>query len=300
MAVLTLIGGAVWRQRVRDRQAQAERDLFRGLELDGRLESALPQVRKALAQGADPNARVPVLDPPLNSLQSVRTWFGRARHPQSPQERRITALSCAALNHQSGSLKALLDAGAKVDGRSDDLSLYPVNSAIPASMSNGIYIFLLRDKEGDSLLPTRFSGPGGITALMVATDDDRDVTAARLLLGRGADVNAQDGDGDTALMNATATYAWSIFSDGRHGFAYPKTIGLLLDRGAAVNTQDKWGRTALMLAAGAGSPGATRLLLARGADATLKDTAGQTAYARALKKGCAGELRVLRQFGVTQ
>src|SRR5580704_1365668 len=97
----------------------------------------------------------------------------------------------------------------------------------------------------------------GITVLMY-TAEIGSVDAMRLLIERGADVNAQNTFGSTALM-------WSV-SD-------PAKVRLLLDHGAEVNTAAKSGRTALIIA-GFTSPSAevTRLLLAKGAKVGVMDT----------------------------
>jgi ankyrin repeat protein len=77
----------------------------------------------------------------------------------------------------------------------------------------------------------------------------------RLLLDRGADPNAANQAGSTALM-------WSAADAGK--------IRVLLDKGASVNAQANSGRTALSVAASsAGNIEGVKLLLARGADAKM-------------------------------
>src|SRR6266566_5221938 len=71
-----------------------------------------------------------------------------------------------------------------------------------------------------------------ITPLMYAAQVGS-LEAMRILLDHGADVNARNGSGSTALM-------WSA--------ADPARVRLLLERGADVNKASKSGRTALMLA----------------------------------------------------
>jgi ankyrin repeat protein len=79
----------------------------------------------------------------------------------------------------------------------------------------------------------------------------------KLLLDRGAEVNAQSGFGSTALM-------WSA--------ADAQKVKLLLDRGADVNLTARSGRTALIVAASV-NPGAeaVRMLLAKGAKVSVMD-----------------------------
>ena len=88
------------------------------------------------------------------------------------------------------------------------------------------------------------------------------LSALKLLLDAGADVNARDSLGATALM-------WSVTE--------PDKVDLLVARGADVNAKSKTGRTPLMLAAlHNGSDRVVDLLLAKGADAKAVDNRGLT------------------------
>jgi ankyrin repeat protein len=95
---------------------------------------------------------------------------------------------------------------------------------------------------------------------------DQDYTEiVRLLLNRGADINAQDEWGRTALM---------IAADG----GYLETVKLLLDWEANVHLRDSNGNKALMRAAWKGHLEIVRSLLERGADVnTVDEKHGYTA-----------------------
>src|SRR5579872_5586631 len=95
-------------------------------------------------------------------------------------------------------------------------------------------------------------------------------------LAKGADVNATDDSGMTALMYATF-----------YGFSRIEIVRALLLHGANVNKADKTGRTALMLAAdGKGGPDSDEIvkeLLDRGANPNLKTWCGRTALMDAIQ-----------------
>jgi ankyrin repeat protein len=106
---------------------------------------------------------------------------------------------------------------------------------------------------------------GGGTALMYAVEDGEKV---RLLLESGADANARSGEGRTALLIAV----------GRHGSN--DVVKLLLDAGADPSAHLTDGRGALALAVAARDESLLQLLLDRGAGKT------PLPLANALLAGC--------------
>ena len=122
----------------------------------------------------------------------------------------------------------------------------------------------------------------GITPLMY-TAEIGSVEAMRLLLDRGADVNAQNAYGSTALM-------WSV-SD-------PDKVRLLLDHGAQVNTAARTGRTALIIAAFTNpSAEVVRLLLAKGAKVDVMDVRHVTPLNAATFGNDTATVRLLLEAG---
>jgi len=111
---------------------------------------------------------------------------------------------------------------------------------------------LLDQKQSPAITDDR-----GMTPLMYAAEVGS-LEAMRLLIERGADVNAQNAFGSTALM-------WSVPD--------PAKVRLLLDHGANVNLTAKSGRTALIIA-GFTNPSSevVRLLLAKGAKVAIMDS----------------------------
>jgi hypothetical protein len=92
-----------------------------------------------------------------------------------------------------------------------------------------------------------------------------DLSEVNRLLAKGADVNAKDRIGSTALMCASQ-------------FGHHKVVEALLAKGADVNAKEKgYGQTALMLASMRRHPEVVQALLAKGADVNAKDKFGLTA-----------------------
>jgi ankyrin repeat protein len=110
------------------------------------------------------------------------------------------------------------------------------------------------------------AGASATTALMWAVPD---LAKVRLLLARGANVNAQSETGRTALLVAAS---------------FPGTVDLLqllLDHGADLRVQDRGGATALSLAVRSADSDVVRFLVGRGLDPKALSPAGQsTAFAR--------------------
>ena len=124
--------------------------------------------------------------------------------------------------------------------------------------------------------------PPDLRLLNAVRETDRG--AVRVLLQEGADVNAAQPDGATALH-------WAAYLDDL------KTTRLLIDAGAAVDAANELGATPLYLACENGNPALVRALLEAGAspDATLPS--GETALMTAARTGSAGAVAALLAHG---
>ena len=126
----------------------------------------------------------------------------------------------------------------------------------------------------------------GLTALMKASIEGH-ADVVKLLLDKGADVNARTDSGYMALTAAS----WAGHAD---------SVKLLLDNGADVNVKDVEGGTVLMGASWAGHVDVVKLLLDNGADINAKDPEGRTALMAASLNGNKDIVRVLVKAGAKE
>ena len=114
-----------------------------------------------------------------------------------------------------------------------------------------------------------------------------DVETARRLLEAGADIDARDQHGQTALMNAA--HAGQV-----------DLVRLLVERGADLNVTAKYNLSALMLALIGRHIDVERLLIEAGADVILRSSANfgsQTALGLAEASGEEEIVQMLRARG---
>ena len=162
------------------------------------------------------------------------------------------------------------------------------------------------------------ASPAGAADDVVAAARAGDAAAARALLAAGADVDARQGDGATALhwaahrgdlaladmllaagadVNAAnALDATPLWLASRNGDA--RLVARLLAAGADANAPLKMGETPLMSAARSGGVETVRLLLAAGADVDAAERErGQTALMWAAAQSHADVVRLLAAAG---
>ena len=157
-------------------------------------------------------------------------------------------------------VKLLLDAGAPVNPAQVEFEP-PLSHA---AHYNEIRILKLLLKAGANVDGV---DPRGVTYLASYGFFDPPIT--RILLDAGANPNAKDQDGQTAIMHAAS-------------YGYAESVRILIEHHADVNLKDHAGRTALMHAAMGGYVDAIPLLIENGADPYAHDSDGKTALDLAL------------------
>lgn len=136
---------------------------------------------------------------------------------------------------------------------------------------------ILKDTPGAMTQPDS----NGITALHHAAFKGR-LDVVKLLIGAGADVNAEDNSGGTPLHAAVI---------GGHA----DVAGFLIASGANIEAKEADGWTPLYTAAYTGRKELVMLLLAKGADPLAKDFGGRTPVYAAQKAGHAEILQILQE-----
>jgi ankyrin repeat protein len=154
------------------------------------------QVRKLLDQGSNVNAR---------------------------EENGETPLMYAAVEDRTEVVDFLLNRGAAVNAVSLNGET-ALTRAVAVSRYNTVALLLTRGADIEKDNPLMYAAGGG------------DVKMIKLLLDRGAKINAVDNDGDTALAAAVSRRA------------SPEVVQALLSAGARANVKNKRGETPLIVA----------------------------------------------------
>ncbi|RYG72988.1 hypothetical protein EON80_03670 [bacterium] len=272
--------------------------------------------RMLIARGADVNARTKNGNTALKWAKMNRHWAAvkllqragahqaavPAKRTAAEQRSLDNALLYAVENGRTGRARALLKRGASVNaqnGRGDRpiiMAAYidetPYQYGPPHSMELFQLVMVYHPD-------VNVKNKEGVTALHMAAlarDDD----AVRMLVKRGASINAKNDSGWTPLMLACYSQ-----TEG-DAFASPSIVRFLLRRGAKVDERNDNGDTALLLAnqlsvdLQAYKTEISHMLIARGADVNTRNRNGNTALKWAKVNGNPALIRLLEHAGARQ
>ena len=178
--------------------------------------------------------------------------------------------------------KVLLERGAGANSRYDQSSegtLLHAVARFTGWKSQAPNIDLLLEKGAD----LEAKDGDGRTPLLVAVRRTN-LNTIKYLLERGADLEAKDSRGQTALVLAVQNSAL-------------ETMNLLLAQGADLETEDIRGRTPLIVAAGMSTPETVDLLFEKGATLEATDNHGQTPLVMAVRSGRCENVELLLEAG---
>ncbi len=219
-------------------------------------------VRLLLKSGADPNIRneagATALMWAVGDLEKTRLLLdGGADANARSDDDRTPLLIAAGRYGSSGVVKLLLDRGADPSGKGRSRGLFggitPLSEAAYAGDEGVVRMLIERgaDVKIAGFLPLSFALQANcakcVDILIKSADQDvlnttmlfvapplGDAHAVKMLLDRGADVNAKDPKGHTILMLAASSDALPV-----------EAVKTLIDRGADVNAKTAQGETAL-------------------------------------------------------
>ncbi len=172
-------------------------------------------------------------------------------------------------------VKALLDAGARVDGTTSNRHITPLMTAVFYNDLATVKLLLAHGanplaKDGDGGLPIHYS--------------KCNLEIEKLLVANGNDVNALENDGKTPLM-------WALYGGGNMVI-----IRFLISHGAHVNARSKDGYSALLWATQLDKSRATQLFIAHGAAINVHGIYGTTPLINAAR-GSVENVELLLRHG---
>ncbi len=267
--------------------------------------SALDMVRLLLDKGASPNARdgdgrtALAVAADQGDLEVVKLLLDRGAEVNARDYEGTTPLMIAALRGDPNMVELLLDKGADLHAMTKNGR----NALAEAAAHYRLDIVRLLKARGAKL-----------TLPMAAALGDAD--EVHRLINQGADPNARDGKGETALMRAAQWIGPTNLRPLKHwgkDFGRPKkddpesaripvsnrlkVARLFLENGADVDAKDRSGRTALMTAAESGVLDLAKLLLNKGADVNARSNRNITSLMIAARCRNLDMVELLLQHG---
>ncbi len=239
------------------------------------------------------SAGVTALMMSVTDIDKVSLLLAKGADVNAASKRGRTALLLAAMSDRSAGIVRLLMAKGADPKAVDVLKVNALNAAVRGNDIETIRIF------ADAGVAADTADFAGFTPLIGAAFSGN-VQAVKLLLEKGANVNAVSGDGSFQKVKA-GTIALGNFTPllGAATLGSPEMITVLLQAGADVNARDVRGMTPLMLAVATDrqNPEVVRALINRKADVNIRSLAGETALDWARKIGNPSMVQMLERAG---
>ena len=254
-------------------------------------------MRMLLDKGASVNAAngagLTALMMSVTDIDKVSLLLERGADVNLVTKRGRSALLLAAMSDNSAGIVRLLMAKGADPKVVDVLKVNALNAAV---RGNDVETIKIIADAGIAIEVPDFTG----STPLIGAASYGNLPAVKLLLAKGANVNAVSGDGSFQKVKAgtIALGNWTpLLASASLGS--PEMIAVLLDAGADVNAKDVRGMTSLMLAVATDrpNPDGVRALIDRKADVNVRSLAGETALDWARKIGNPIVVRMLERAG---
>ena len=259
---------------------------------------SLDAMKFLIAKGADVNAQNEFGSTALiwsaTDLGKVRLLLDRGANVNAVSKRGRTALFLAAMSDRSAEIVRLLLAKGADPKITDSFKNTTLIAAAAGNDNETIRMII------NAGVDVNAANVIGMTPLIASAGNNGNVTAVKMLLAKGAQVNAvavapflypgvAPKSGVPQLGSVTALGLAAPFGP-------PELVKALLDAGAEVNVKDARGMTPLMLAVGTDhqDPAVIRMLLEHGAKLEPKSILGETAHDWARKIGLPPAIQLLK------
>jgi ankyrin repeat protein len=210
-------------------------------------------------------------------LEDVSRLLKQGANANAADQYQLTALTWAAMKSQPAIARVLLAAGANPNPQPSTVA----PAGFPLARAAGVGSLELVEILLDAGAQVNAKDKDGRTAIFKAAYYSSNLNILAKLINAGADIHAVGNNGMTCLIEAA-------------GAGRAENVRLLLNKGAKVNARSNLNETALIHAAAGGHLEVVRLLLSAGADPSIRMSDGRTAVDIAHERGHTAVVNILQ------